>query len=249
MGDQLVLCVERLITPQSLESIQGTESLGSSLGSNEVPTCVINVEGVEEHYGPEDEEEPLIRTAECRICQEEDTLKNLEVPCACSGSLKPYQPGYTAPTPYPYFEDTTIDMRQGWTISGAPLDLRDHQLLAVAVAERHFLDAEYDEEADNNAGGAALCRSTALILIALLFLRHALGLPVSDTEHGASAFFTVLFIRACSFLFPCYVMAWAITILQHRRQRQEAADFMVQAGRRRAMQFTITPGPAMIPTQ
>lgn len=93
MGDHLVLCVDRLITPQSLESIQGTDSPGSSLGSTcsqntaEVPTFVINVEGVEQHVGHE-EEELLIQTAECRICQEEDTLKNLEVPCACSGSLK-----------------------------------------------------------------------------------------------------------------------------------------------------------------
>ena len=34
------------------------------------------------------EEEPLIQAAECRICQEEDSVKNLEKPCACSGSLK-----------------------------------------------------------------------------------------------------------------------------------------------------------------
>jgi hypothetical protein len=35
------------------------------------------------------EDEPLIKAlAECRICQEEDTVKNLEKPCACNGSLK-----------------------------------------------------------------------------------------------------------------------------------------------------------------
>lgn len=38
----------------------------------------------------EEEEEPLIQAAECRICQEEDSVKNLEKPCACSGSLKVY---------------------------------------------------------------------------------------------------------------------------------------------------------------
>jgi E3 ubiquitin-protein ligase DOA10 len=36
------------------------------------------------------EEEPLIQAAECRICQEEDIVKNLEKPCACSGSVKVY---------------------------------------------------------------------------------------------------------------------------------------------------------------
>lgn len=34
------------------------------------------------------EEQPLIQKGECRICQEEDCIQNLEIPCACSGSLK-----------------------------------------------------------------------------------------------------------------------------------------------------------------
>lgn len=42
--------------------------------------------------GAEDEGAPLISMAECRICQEEDSLANLEAPCACSGSLKVYFP-------------------------------------------------------------------------------------------------------------------------------------------------------------
>lgn len=36
----------------------------------------------------DNEEAPLIGMGECRICQEEDSLNNLESPCACSGSLK-----------------------------------------------------------------------------------------------------------------------------------------------------------------
>ena len=42
----------------------------------------------ESERGGDDEEEPLIQMAECRICQEEDGVANLETPCACSGSLK-----------------------------------------------------------------------------------------------------------------------------------------------------------------
>lgn len=52
----------------------------------------------------------------------------------------------------------------GWTITGTPLDLRDPRLLAMAEAERHFLEAEYDEYAATNASGAAFCRSAALIV-------------------------------------------------------------------------------------
>ena len=52
----------------------------------------------------------------------------------------------------------------GWTISGMPLDLRDTRLLAIAEAERQFLEAEYDGYAASHASGAAFCRSVALIV-------------------------------------------------------------------------------------
>jgi len=42
--------------------------------------------------------------------------------------------------------------------------LRDPRLLAIAEAERHFLEAEYDDYAASNASGAAFCRSVALIV-------------------------------------------------------------------------------------
>ncbi|KAL5544487.1 hypothetical protein UlMin_008271 [Ulmus minor] len=274
MGDHMVLCVDHLITAESLQSVQGTDAQGSSSQTAEPPSCVVDVKEGEEHGGHE-EEEPLIQMAECRICQEEDSINNLEVPCACRGSLKfahrkcvqrwcnekrditceicnqPYQPGYTALPPPSHSEDTTIDISEGWTISGTPMDLHDPRLLAVAAAERRFLEAEYDEYADTSAGGAAFCRSAALILLALLFLRHALALPDGDREDDASTFFSLFLLRAAGFLLPCYIMAWAISILQRRRQRQEAAAlaatevaFMLQAGQHRALQFTIAPGPA-----
>ncbi|KAH9721873.1 RING-CH-type domain-containing protein [Citrus sinensis] len=240
MSDHLVLCVDRLLTPDSLPSMQGTESSasseeGSSSHSVDSP-AVVSMKEAEEH-GVSDEEEPLIQTVECRICQEEDSIKNLEVPCSCSGSLKyahrkcvqrwcnekgdvtceichqPYQPGYTAPPPPPH---------EAWTVSGAPLDLHDPRLVAMAAAERHLLDAEYDEYADTNASGAAFCRSAALILMALLLLRHALTLTNSDDgEDDASTFFSLFLLRAAGFLLPCYIMAWAVSILQRRRQRQK----------------------------
>ncbi|KAB2609372.1 hypothetical protein D8674_012540 [Pyrus ussuriensis x Pyrus communis] len=282
MGDHLVLCVDRFTKTESLQGSEtpGSSVEGSSSQSAELPTCAIDVKGVGEKAIAE-EEEPLIQTVECRICQEEDSVKNLEVPCSCSGSLKfahrkcvqrwcnekgdiiceichqPYQHGYTAPPPPPQSEDTTIDISDGWTISGTPLDLRDPRLLAMAAAERHILEAEYDEYADTNASGAAFCRSAALILMALLLLRHALTLPNGDgDDDDASTFFSLFLLRAAGFLLPCYIMAWAISILQRRRQRQEAAAlaatevaFMLQAGQRRGLQFTIAPGPAVTPHQ
>lgn len=43
---------------------------------------------VDENGAVDDEEAPLLTTAECRICQEEDSVDTLETPCACNGSLK-----------------------------------------------------------------------------------------------------------------------------------------------------------------
>lgn len=82
MGDHLILDVDRLSMPQNIEATRAAEGSGSSE----------SIEGKrdEERLVLEEEEEPLIQTLECRICQEEDHIKNLESPCACSGSLKVY---------------------------------------------------------------------------------------------------------------------------------------------------------------
>lgn len=54
--------------------------------------------------------------------------------------------------------------------NGVPLDLNDPRILAMAAAERHFFDADYDEYADSNSSGAAFCRSAALIVSPRLFV-------------------------------------------------------------------------------
>ncbi|OIS95766.1 PREDICTED: uncharacterized protein LOC109235240 isoform X2 [Nicotiana attenuata] len=280
MGEHLALCVDRLITPESLHSLQGSDDAGSSAGSSCSHTVsqstygTANKEDEEPEAGGEDE--PLLQTVECRICQEEDSTKNLEIPCGCNGSLKyahrkcvqrwcnekgdiiceichqSYQPGYTAPPPPSPSEDIAIDISGGWTVAGAQLDLHDPQLLAMAAAERHLLEADYDEYADSSASGAAFCRSAALILMALLLLRHAVTIGNDDgDDDDVSTFFSLFLLRAAGFLLPCYIMAWAISIMQRRRQRQEATAlaaaevaFMLQAGQHRGLHVTIAPGPA-----
>ncbi|KAK9114248.1 hypothetical protein Syun_021045 [Stephania yunnanensis] len=249
MGDHVVLFVDRLVTSATQQSVQGSivletprEGAASASASASASSSTSVDKRDEDEVEANDESEPLIQNVECRICQEEDNIKNLETPCSCSGSLKfahrkcvqrwcnekgdttceichePYQPGYTAPPPPP--QETTIDISGGWTISGTPVDLHDPRLLAMAAAERHFLEAEYDEYAATNASGAAFCRSAALILMALLLLRHALAITNADGDDDASTFFSLFLLRVAGFLLPCYIMAWAISILQRRRQRQ-----------------------------
>ncbi|KAE9605526.1 hypothetical protein Lal_00024831 [Lupinus albus] len=296
MSDHLVLFVDRLLCPVPVDPVAQPPQLPSDPSPSPPPSQAEDaVAGPSESAPPVnhddeaesengeggDEEDPLIQMGECRICQEEDGVSNLESPCACSGSLKyahrkcvqhwcnekgditceichqPYQSGYTAPPPRLNPDETTIDIG-GWTISGTPLDLSDPRLLAIAEAERQFLDAEYDEYAASNASGAAFCRSAALILMALLILRHALSVTDGgdSSEDDPSNFFSLFLLRAAGFLLPCYIMAWAISVLQRRRQRQEAAAlaatqvaFVLQSGQRRGLQFGIPPGPTVHPEQ
>ncbi|CAN8278068.1 unnamed protein product [Cochlearia groenlandica] len=266
MADHLSLCTDRLITVETLETEEEEDS--KPQGKDLASSSSVNVVA--------EEEEPLLQSVvECRICQEEDTIKNLDAPCACNGSLKyahrkcvqrwcnekgditceichqPYQSGYTAPPPP---TDTIIHIGDDWE-SGVPLDLSDPRILAMAAAERHFLEADYDEYSESNSSGAAFCRSAALILMALLLLRDALNLSTNpDDEDDPTAFFSLFLLRAVGFLLPCYIMAWAIGILQRRRQRQEAAAlaaaevaFMIQSGRgvpqRRGPHFSVAPEP------
>lgn len=44
------------------------------------------------------------------------------------------------------------------------MDLNDPRLLAIAEAERQFLEAEYEDYNASNASGAAFCRSAVLIV-------------------------------------------------------------------------------------
>ncbi|AEE78297.1 putative E3 ubiquitin-protein ligase MARCH [Arabidopsis thaliana] len=286
MADHLSLCTDRLITSESLDSEKDSDSSGESSyrpqGTDLASSSVNETEVPREYYAVADEEEPLLQSVECRICQEEDSTKNLEAPCACNGSLKyahrkcvqrwcnekgditceichqPYQHGYTAPPPPPP-DETIIHIGDDWE-NGVPLDLTDPRILAMAAAERHFLEADYDEYSENNSSGAAFCRSAALILMALLLLRDALNLTTNpDDEDDPTAFFSLFLLRAAGFLLPCYIMAWAIGILQRRRQRQEAAalaaaevTFMIHGGgpQRRGLHFAVAPQPPIsnVPT-
>ncbi|GFP86198.1 E3 ubiquitin-protein ligase march3 [Phtheirospermum japonicum] len=224
MGDHSVVNVNQLPKPEAVDFTgKKPEMVGSSSSSMAAKDdkVVVVVENEEA-----DEESPLIGMGECRICQEEDSLSNLESPCACSGSLKyahrkcvqhwcnekgditceichqQYQPGYTA-IPRPPADETTIDIGGVWQISGTPLDMHDPRLLAIAEAERQLFEADYDDYNGANSSGAAFCRSAALILMALLLLRHALSITddgEADGDDDASAFLSVTFLASSRWL-------------------------------------------------
>ncbi|KAF2615402.1 hypothetical protein F2Q70_00011264 [Brassica cretica] len=227
MSDHLSLCTDRLITAEKLESEKDSDSPGET-SRPQGADLASSSEGVD----AVEEEEPLLQSVECRICQEEDTIQNLEAPCACNGSLKyahrkcvqrwcnekgditceichqAYQPGYTAPPPPPPPPDETII----------------------------------------HIGGVAFCRSAALILMALLLLRDALNLTTNpDDEDDPTAFFSLFLLRAAGFLLPCYIMAWA----SEAALAAAEVAFMIHGGvpQRRGLHFVVAPEQPPIPNQ
>ncbi|KAK1284332.1 hypothetical protein QJS10_CPB21g00641 [Acorus calamus] len=135
-GDHVVLYVDQLAILPGLVEGAPVPSGESSSSAHHVEIPSSTGEKNKGESGVPEEEEPLIQTVECRICQEEDLVKNLEVPCACSGSLKfahrkcvqrwcnekgditceichqPYKPGYIAPPPRVLPDEMAIDIRQ-----------------------------------------------------------------------------------------------------------------------------------------
>ncbi|KAK8587444.1 hypothetical protein V6N13_086431 [Hibiscus sabdariffa] len=278
MSDQLALCVDRLSAAESLQAAGSSEKDNDSSIAAGPDVCAIDVGEVEGHDSC-DEEEVLLQTVECRICQDEDRIKNLEAPCSCSGSLKfahrecvqrwcnekgdviceichqCYEPGYTAPPPPPQPEVATIDISER-TFSGAPLRLHDRQIPAVAPEPR-ILEPGYDEYSGNDSSGTEFFRAAAITLVALLFLRHALYLINGDKDDdNVSRYIWVSLLHAAAFLLPCYIVAWVISILQWRREQQETATIAaadvaitIQAAQTQVVRYSIAPGPSVTPQQ
>ncbi|KAK9036438.1 hypothetical protein V6N11_078439 [Hibiscus sabdariffa] len=140
-----------------------------------------------------------------------------------------------------------------WNVSVASVTYR--RILAV-TAERHILEPGYDEYSDNDSSRTEFFRAASLTVIALLFLRHALYLTSGEKEDDVSIYISLSLLHAAGFLLPCYVLAWAISILQRRREQQEtaavaAADSAVtiQAVQPEARHYSIAPEPSATPQQ
>ncbi|KAA8532138.1 hypothetical protein F0562_006720 [Nyssa sinensis] len=241
MVDDFMVCVDRIIASACFESIDERERLLSS-GGGEVVVADDNVSSVKNNGAVDVKNSnsggegcsKMVR--ECRICQEEDEEHEMEAPCHCNGTLKfahrkciqrwcnkkgditceicnqVFSPNYTLP-PRSNPDVMAIDIRQAW----------DPHFLALAAAEREFLQSEYEEYAVANSGSFACFRSVAIILMLILLIRQALMVTrdFGIVQESSTFFnFQVSLLQLAGFLLPCYVMARSWYIVQSRRRRQ-----------------------------
>ncbi|XP_027904515.1 uncharacterized protein LOC114164165 isoform X1 [Vigna unguiculata] len=200
---------------------------------NDVGECDTLEEQEQEH------EKDLTLMVECRICQEDDTLQNLDIPCGCNGTLKfahrrcvqlwcyekgdticeichqPFKPGYSATKTVYHPGDTSIDISDDWESSSIPLDLHNSRLLAIAAVEHQVPEIREGYAYAAGTSGITLWHSVGLILMALLLLRHVAPLFNADVEK-VLAYFYFFFLRAAAVVLPWYLMAWIIRVIQHQ---------------------------------
>ncbi|KAI8030749.1 putative E3 ubiquitin ligase SUD1 [Camellia lanceoleosa] len=240
MSDHLVLCADHLVTSASLESMR---HFGEGTSTYSVEQY--HAENWDLEAFTYSDEEGGGEKFECRICQDEGFIKELEAPCACHGSLKfahtkciqrwcnekmnticeicrqPYQPGYTAPTSLPHCDDTALDIRDGPVVPGSPREIRSPGVVAASASTDNLLEGEYDECATARGAKTAIFRSIVLILMAILMMRHAFSL-VEEEDSDMYNLLSTFLLRILAFLMPVYIMAWIVTVLLRRVQRHEA---------------------------
>ncbi|XP_039051589.1 uncharacterized protein LOC120193025 isoform X2 [Hibiscus syriacus] len=179
----------------------------------------------------------------CRICHEEEleSLKSLEAPCACSGSVKfahrdciqrwcnekgnttceiclqKYEPGYTAMVP----SKKSQLIEAAVTIS--------LQIPRREVEPQHQAMNNGNEFSQCNTAaerGATCCRSMALTFTVVLLVKHLFAVINGETDQYPFALLMILLSRAAGILLPMYIVIRSITAIRNnfRRQQRHGSD-------------------------
>uniref|UniRef100_A0A803M7J8 Uncharacterized protein n=1 Tax=Chenopodium quinoa TaxID=63459 RepID=A0A803M7J8_CHEQI len=111
----------------------------------------------------------------CRICHEAEfeSCRKLEAPCSCSGTVKKYEPGYTAIPKQPkkiVVLDQVVSIRGSLEVPRTEQESQNSDLLAIA---------ECSSEAERSA---SCCKTVALIFTFLLLLRHMFDVLLGGAE-------------------------------------------------------------------
>ncbi|CAL0320871.1 unnamed protein product [Lupinus luteus] len=172
----------------------------------------------------------LSEISRCRICHEEEfeSLKSLEAPCACSGTVKfahrdciqkwcdekgntvceiclqKYEPGYTAAPKKSPISDAAMTIRESLQISRMeqePLNTRVEGIVEGIAIENRY--SECTSAADRSA---SCCRSLALTFTLILLVRHLFEVLSNGMEEYPFTILTVFILRASGIIIPMYII-------------------------------------------
>ncbi|KAL8527228.1 hypothetical protein ACS0TY_005199 [Phlomoides rotata] len=165
----------------------------------------------------------------CRICHEEEfeSCKPLETPCACSGTVKfahrdcvqrwcdekgnticeiclqNFEPGYTSPPPKKtQIIDATVTIRESLEVP------------RIEQEEEHN-GTEYSECDSAADRSASCCKTMALIVTALLLLRHLFAVLTGGEGAYPFSLLTVFIVKASGIILPMYILIRIISALQN----------------------------------
>ncbi|XP_019423985.1 PREDICTED: uncharacterized protein LOC109333136 isoform X3 [Lupinus angustifolius] len=248
MGDNFIVCIDQIIA-SSTRCFGPFEEVGGRVCDDGVGSVSDKGNGGGE--GEEEEEDGCSSSSssnkvdddvavvveECRICQEEDKVQDMEAPCSCNGSLKfahrkciqrwcnkkgniiceicnqAFSPNYSIP-PVRSNDIMAIDIRQEW---GRSSDLH----LALTSAEHQLLQTEYEDYAITQISSIACLRSATLTLVIILLIRQALMVTANSARgKDSSNIFSISLLQFAGILLPCCAMARSWCVMQNQRRRQ-----------------------------
>ncbi|XP_060217617.1 uncharacterized protein LOC132644945 [Lycium barbarum] len=177
----------------------------------------------------------------CRICHDEEfeSCKNLEAPCACSGTVKyahrdciqrwcnekgnticeiclqNFEPGYTAPPPKKkaHLVDSTAAIIRG-NVEANIENGRERVESDSEEGIEMLVRSQYFECSQAADRSASCCRTIALIFTILLMMRHTLEVLNGGARNYPFTLPTLLIIRSTGILLPMYIILLLITRIQ-----------------------------------
>lgn len=187
-------------------------------------------------------------TGECRICQEEDTIKNLDNPCTCAGSLKyahkeclqhwcdekgntmceichqPYKSTYVAPAPRPPEQPASnvlsIEIREEAGPDGT--SARVLTLRDSVTGEETRFDLSEPEEPQDP--WACLKVLVLGLFILVLLPRAMMLLAEAGDDTGDMDEDTVAIFRMVGLALPLLFLLRISSLLNERRREMEEAE-------------------------
>ncbi|RDY04676.1 E3 ubiquitin-protein ligase MARCH2, partial [Mucuna pruriens] len=250
--EEHVLSVDPFVmAPATLQSQHGGDARGSHIEGATHVNDVAKCDALEED---DEEEEDLVQMVECRICQEEETLQNLDIPCACSGTLKF---AHTSCVQLWCFEkgDTICEIchqknlldlqpfKPGYTATSpvyhpgdTSIDISDdwaissnpldlHDTQLLAIAAVEHQVLETEHEYYVYTGTGGITLWHSVGLILMALLLLRHSTPLFNADvEKVLSYVYLFFLWTAAVILPCYLMSRIICIIQHQRQRQQTAE-------------------------